>query len=191
MLTRTKELLITAPAIEPVSVREAAAACRIDHTTEDDYLASLIITARTHLELVCWSSFITQTWQYWWDRYWWKMFVPRPPLQTLSWVKYTPPQGGSLVTLDTSIYETSAENQLPFIRLQYLKTWPITRGYRDDVTAQVVTGYGSTADSVPAPIRQAIKMLVAHMYLNRGEVPAELPPAMYTLIEPYRLKDMT
>jgi len=114
----------------------------------------------------------------------------------VSWIKYVPPTGQpiadpqSYLTLDGSIYEVSAQNQLPFLRLQYLRTWPITRGYRDDVTAQVVVGYGSDPGDVPMPIRQAIKLLVAHMYLVRGdEPPQEMPPAINHLIQNYRFKE--
>ena len=199
MYTRTKELLITPPAIEPVTIAEAAVQCRIyNYAAGEDAegLGDLITSARSYLEQVCWSVFITQTWQYWWDRYWWKMFLPRPPLQTVSWVKYVPPTGQpqpdpqTLLTLDTSIYELSAENQVPFLRLQYLRTWPITRGYRDDVTAQVVVGYGSKATDVPLPIRQAIKLLVSHLYFNRGDGPQEkLSPAIELLIQNYRFKE--
>lgn len=186
---RTKELLITGPAVEPISVAEAQQHLRLDGQYDADYILSLITAARMELEQVCWSAFITQTWQYWWDRYWWKMFIPRPPFQSVTWIKYVPPGGGALQTLATSFYETSAENQITFIRAQYLQTWPITRGYRDDVTAQVVVGYGPTPGDVPMPIRQAIKLLVAHMYLNRGEAPAELPQAIDRLIAPYRFKE--
>ena len=191
-LHRTKELLITAPTIEPVTIEELAAHCRISGHDDDEYLRSLITAARMHLEKVCWSAFITQTWQYWWDRFWWKMFLPRPPLQTLSWIKYVPPGGGALVTLPTSLYELSAENECNYVRAQYLQTYPITRGYRDDVTAQVIVGYGSTAASVPLPIRHAIKLLAAHLYLNRGDGPPEqLPPAIDMLIQNYRFKELT
>ena len=104
----------------------------------------------------------------------------------MQWIQYLPPQGNSAgpnsyYTLPYSIWETSAENGLPYIRAAWLQTWPITRGYRDDVTAQVVCGYGQLATDVPLPIRQAIKLLVAHMYANRGEVPAEMPKAIDAL----------
>ena len=196
MYTRTKELLLVPPAIEPVSVDEAARQCRVSGHDEDEYLAGLITTARKYLEDVCWSAFITQTWQYWWDRYWWKMFIPRPPLQSVASIKYIPPtvqpqpDPASYLTLDTSIWEVSSENQLPFVRLQYLRTWPITRGYRDDVTMQVKVGYGDAPSDVPMPIRQAIKLLVTHMFNVRGdEAPQEMPPAINHLIQNYRFKE--
>ena len=82
MYHRTQELLITPPAIEPVSLTEAMQHLRLDGQYDADYVQALITAARTTLEQYCWSAFITQTWQYWWDRYWWKMFIPRPPINT-------------------------------------------------------------------------------------------------------------
>jgi uncharacterized phiE125 gp8 family phage protein len=198
--TRTKELLITPPAVEPVTVSEAALQCRMygyDATHDPENLAALITTARQTIEGWCWASFITQTWQYWWDRYWWKMFIPRPPLQSVAWVKYVPPTGApqpdpqTLLTLPDVIYELSSQHELPFLRLQYLQTWPITRGYRDDVSMQVTTGYGDSPSSVPGPIKQAIKLLIAYMKVNLGDVPSEPPTKVISLlIANYRFKEL-
>lgn len=191
MYSRTKELLITAPAIEPVSVEEARAHCRVLDHEDDEDLRSLIKTARQHLEEVCWSAFITQTWQYWWNSFASQMFVPRPPLQSVTWLKYMPTIGGEYTAVDTDLYETSSENGLWYIGRQYQQTYPTIRGHRDDVTAQVVVGYGSSASDVPMPIRQAIKLMVAHLFFVRGdEAPQEMPPAVWNLIQNYRFKEL-
>ena len=277
---RTQEQLTVPPAIEPISIVEAQLHLRLDGQFDADYVQSLITTSRTLLEQYCWSAFITQTWTYWFDRFWWKMFLPRSPIASgwnsgvitstsctgttatvvlstaaqdqflstlyvgetaivsgvsvsgyngsfpitaitatgfqytvgstlaagtggsaatgnnggVQWVKYLPPQGNSAgpssyYTCPFSIWETSAENQLTFIRAAWLQTYPITRGYRDDVMVQVVCGYGTQATDVPLPIRQAIKLLLTHLYLNRGEAPAEMPKAIDALIAPYRFKE--
>jgi uncharacterized phiE125 gp8 family phage protein len=136
------------------------------------------------------------------------MMIPRCPVCTTSslytsinlygnptgiqYIGYIPPQGtpASYTALPNTIWETSQENQKTFIRQAYLATWPITRGYRDDVMVTVVTGYGDSPASVPLPIKQAIKLLVAHLYASRGEVPAKLPEAIDYLITPYRFVEM-
>jgi uncharacterized phiE125 gp8 family phage protein len=190
MYAYTKDLLFAAPAIEPVSVDEAARQCRITTHDEDTDLAGLITTARQHLETVCWSAFITQTWDYWWDAFDAKICIPRPPFQSVSTFQYTSATG-VLTTVPAGTYEISAENGISYARLQYLATWPTPRGYRDDVTMRVKCGYGDSAADVPLPIRQAIKLLVAHMYYNRGDGPPEqLPPAIDLLIQNYRMKGL-
>lgn len=188
MYQRTKELLITAPLIEPVSVADAAAHCRVTDNSEYDYIGELVIAARMNLEERCWSAFITQTWQYWFDSFATRIYIPRPPLQSIGFVKYTA-SDGTLTTVGSSIYETSAELQREFVRLQYQQSWPLTRGHADDVTIEATLGYGDKATDVPYPIRQAIKLLVGYMYCNRGdESTQKMPPAVSSLIAPYRIK---
>jgi uncharacterized phiE125 gp8 family phage protein len=56
---------------------------------------------------------------------------------------------------------------------------------------RVSLGYGTTATSVPMPIRHAIKLLVGHWYANREEAQTEVPQRIAmgvdSLIAPYRL----
>ena len=195
--TRTKELLVTPPAVEPVSLNQVKPHCYIalEDTSHDETLSDLIVMARQHLEKICWSSFITQTWDYWWDRYWWKMFIPRPPLLTVTTFQYVPPGGGALRDVGSTIWELSAENQCPFARLKYLQTWPITRGFRDDVYMRVTSGYGPLPSDVPMPIRHAIKLLAAFMFLHRGDELESNPSGsgiamgLDSLIASYRFKE--
>ena len=81
MYHRTNELLIVPPAVEPITAKEAALSCRQDGDFDLDYFQGLVTVARMTLEQWCWSAFIQQTWQYWWDRFWWKMFIPRGPVR--------------------------------------------------------------------------------------------------------------
>lgn len=188
MYQTTKELLITAPTVEPVSTVDAAKHCNVTTHDDDDYLCDLVTAARMQLEQVCWSSFITQTWQYWFNGFRSRMFIPRPPLQSVVFVKYTD-GNGDLQTVDSSIYEISSNLDFWFVGLQADQLWPSPRGHRDDVTIQVVSGYGDTALDVPMPLRQAIKLLVGNMYRIRGdEPPQKMPAAIQHLIAPYRIK---
>jgi uncharacterized phiE125 gp8 family phage protein len=57
------------------------------------------------------------------------------------------------------------------------------------IELDVAVGYGEAADDVPEPLRQAIRMLAAHWYENRGlvgERTAVLPQTVAALIAPYR-----
>lgn len=189
---RTKEVLLVPPAIEPVTLADAKLACRVDDASLDGEISVLIATARQTLEAWCWSSFITQTWQYWWDRFEFELFIPRAPLISSTFLQYLAPQATNNVytTVPTSIYELSWRHGIPFYRIQYLQTWPVTRGYRDDVMCQVVMGYGPNATDVPAPLRHAIKMMVVYLFANHGETPAEMPQAITRLIANYRFKEL-
>lgn len=189
MYQRTKELLTTAPLIEPVSTIDAAKHCNVTTHDDDAYLCDLVTAARMSLEEVCWSSFITQTWQYWWNGFATRIFIPRPPLQSVVFVKYTD-SNGDLQTVDSSVYEISSNLQFWFVGLQFGQSWPSPRGHRDDVTIEVISGFGDTALDVPMPLRQAIKLLVGDMYRNRGDAQSQtkFPAAVQSLIAPYRIK---
>jgi uncharacterized phiE125 gp8 family phage protein len=189
MLRPTKESLITAPTVEPISVEEAALHCRITPQDEYSYLQTLITAARKRLENVCWSAFVTQTWKYWLDSFNPQKAIPRSPLISVSWLKYIASDGAEPTTVASTVYETAEQNGISFLRLKYNQTWPSRRGYYDDVTLQVVCGYGATADSVPEPIRHALKLYVGHLYMNRGDEPAELPKPIWDLLEDYRFKE--
>jgi uncharacterized phiE125 gp8 family phage protein len=61
-----------------------------------------------------------------------------------------------------------------------------TAGIELDVTA----GYGDTAVDIPEPLRQAIRLLLAHWYENRAivaEGSTALPASVEALIAPYRV----
>lgn len=196
MYTRTRELLITGPTVEPVTVEECALHLRETTHDNDELLAGLIVTARQLLEEHCWSAFIAQTWQYWWDRFECRLFIPRPPLRycelatSINAFQYVAPGAATpstYTTVPAATWELSAENQRPFLREQYCQTWPTIRGYKDDVTVKAISGYGGAAADVPMPIRHAIKLLVAHLYANPGDTtPEKWPPAIDALIAPYR-----
>jgi uncharacterized phiE125 gp8 family phage protein len=60
------------------------------------------------------------------------------------------------------------------------------------IEIDVECGYGDTASDVPEPLRQAIRLLVAHWYENRSivsgaQTAAVLPVTVAALIAPYRM----
>lgn len=61
--------LVTAPAIEPITVAEVKNALRIDHTEDDTLIGFLITAARTSAEAYTRRAFITQTWKMFMDSF--------------------------------------------------------------------------------------------------------------------------
>jgi len=63
------------------------------------------------------------------------------------------------------------------------------------VQVEFTAGYGSPAEppaaavvaAIPQPIISAILLTVGHLYENRGDAVAELPPAAQWLLDPYRI----
>jgi len=190
----TQETLFAAPALEPVSVEEAAAHCRVSGHDDDEYLADLITAARQHLEEECWSAFVSQTWDFRWDAFSPQLYIPRPPLLSVTTFQYMD-AAGTLTTVPAAAYEIGVDNGISYARTQYQQTWPTSRGHRDDVRMRAVCGYGAAATDVPLPVRQAIKLLVAHWYVNRepiniGNIVNAIPRTVDDLVRPYRMKGL-
>ena len=60
------------------------------------------------------------------------------------------------------------------------------------IELDVTVGFGDAAINVPEPLRQAIRLLVAHWYENRGlmadvDKGVVLPSTVAALIAPYRV----
>src|SRR5215813_11576117 len=56
-------ILLTAPALEPVSLDEARAFLRVEHHDDDEVIAALIAGARLHVEAATRRALITQSWR--------------------------------------------------------------------------------------------------------------------------------
>jgi uncharacterized phiE125 gp8 family phage protein len=55
--------LLTGPAIEPLSLDEAKAFLRVEHSDDDQVIRALIAGARTHIETQSQVALITQGWR--------------------------------------------------------------------------------------------------------------------------------
>ena len=55
--------------------------------------------------------------------------------------------------------------------------------YIDKLLADVVSDYNG---ALPAPLRQAMKMIVEYLYDNRGSGENEIPEAVFLMIKLYR-----
>ena len=116
--------------------------------------------------------------------------LPRPPMvqtgtATAVTITYTPDAGASTTTLDAVEYRVDRQATPGVCRPLYGKTWP---SHLVDQNSTVVTwyaGYSATGTSVPAPVKAAILLLVAHLWKHR-EASAEV-----TLTEvPFGVKTM-
>jgi uncharacterized phiE125 gp8 family phage protein len=167
--------LVTAPALEPVTLAELKAHCRIDVGDEDALISALGKAAREHVETLTHRPLITQTWDLTLDAFPCGVLeLPLPPVSSVTSISYID-QAGDTQTWDAALYRVDLPSG-PFAgpaRIQpiYGGTYPITQAVTNAVTVRFVCGFGSTALSVPASLRHAIKLLVAHWYdTGRGPV---------------------
>jgi uncharacterized phiE125 gp8 family phage protein len=184
-------VLTSAPAVEPVTLAEAKAHLRLDGTAEDTLITSLIITSRLHIEAALGLALITQSWSYFIDA--WprgpEVILPLRPVQAVGAVRlYAPDESIQTIPADTYLLD-GAGVPARLVR-QAAAAWPKPNRAANGIEVALVVGYGDAAADVPAPIRQAILLLVAHWYEHREPVeigaPVAVPQMVSDLLLPYR-----
>lgn len=183
-------ILLTPPAAEPLSLAEAKAFLRVEHDDDDDIIAALIAGARIHVEAQTRRALVTQTWRL--TRDCWpqhgRIEVRPAPLRTLDAARIYDRDNNPLeLDVDTFVVDTAGSN-LIFAPWAVPHPTRLGAGIELDVTA----GYGAAASDVPEPLRQAIRLLVAHWYENRGvaaigDTIALLPANVPALLAPFRM----
>lgn len=183
---------ITPPAALAVELDTIKTHLRVEltNTTEDDLITMLINTAVERVEEMG-TALITQTWDLVMDG--WpdtdELRIPRPPLQAITGIYYTPNGGSELEFASTNyIVDTFAEPGR--VVLHTGVSWPSTTLQRAaGVRVRWVCGYGDAAADVPKRFAQAIALMCGHWYENReqvvitGAVPKEIPQGAMMLIK--------
>jgi uncharacterized phiE125 gp8 family phage protein len=184
-------ILLTPPAIEPVSLAEAKAFLRVEHDDDDDIIAALIAGARIFAEAQTRRALIVQSWRLCLDT--WpasgRIEVRPAPLRSLTAARvYVDDEDSEPVDVDGFVEDT-AGSALIFPPWAMRQPGRSAAGIELDVSA----GYGAAAIDVPEPLRQAIRLLAAHWYENRGVVAlgqtsaVTLPVSVPALLAPYRM----
>jgi uncharacterized phiE125 gp8 family phage protein len=183
-----------APAVEPVTLTEAKLHCRVDASTDDTLITSLITAARQMVEEITRRVLITQTWDLKLDD--WPcapvLEIPLPPLQSVTSVSYKD-SAAATKTLASGNYTVATSGIYGRIVLLEGVSWPsVTLYAAESISVRFVAGYG-LAVSVPQSIKVAILLLVGHYYENReavlmpmGGSMVQLPIGVQSLLTPYR-----
>lgn len=194
MPTRLK----TAPAAEPVDLATIKTHLRIGTTdaAEDNLVEDMITAARQMAESFTQRAFISQTWELLLDNFPGSgvarraLVLPYAPLSSVVSIKYIDTAGVEQ-TLDGSKYVVDADTVPGRINLAYGESWPAVRDQPNAVTVEFIAGYGTTAADVPDLIRQAIKMIVGHMFENREDTAPgnlrEIPMNSQWMLNPYKV----
>jgi uncharacterized phiE125 gp8 family phage protein len=179
-MPRTIRLEQTTPPTDlPVTVDEAKAFLRIDHTAEDALIESLVAAARDVVENYLRRSVCTQTWTLVLDSLAEQAFLPRPPVTDITSVEVD-----GLVA-DAGDYENDADRLI------------VLNGSLLDGEAKVVYQAGDSTN-IPDYAKLAVMQIIAYWYENRQgqSVPAEyaaqatgigLPPAVKALLAPHKV----
>jgi len=190
--------LVTDPASEPLTAAEAKAHLRVTTADEDALIGSLITAARQRVEEITGLSLISQTWEYALNAFpeatrrnpLGAIWLPRGPLQSITSITYTDPDGDSQ-TLDAASYTADTRALPGQVVPAYGESWPSTRAVLNAVVVKYVGGFGDDGTDVPEPIRQALRIDLATLFEYRENLIAggNVAPVgtVQALLAPYRV----
>ncbi len=181
-------ILIAPPAVEPVSLAEAKAWLRVETTAEDEIVGALIASARLVVESLTRRFLVAQTWRLVFDA--WpvgNLTLPFSPVRSV--VVRTFDANGAASTAPIENY--SIDQYAGEARLRFISAPPQPGRQTAGIEIDVEAGFATTASGVPAPLRQAMRLLIARWYENRGDVEADAdmartPASVAALLAPYR-----
>jgi len=185
--------LITGPALEPVSLADVKAHLRIEQDEDDALLAAAIASARIHVEVATRRALIRQNWRVYLDE-WPKgraIELPVAPVISVNAVTFYDIVGAPTLWDAANWRLEAMANPARLVA----KVRPAPALYDNGIEIEVTAGYGVSSIDVPAPLRQAILILVTHWYEHRGMVGHDLagaiaPAGFEALIAPYKVRSL-
>jgi uncharacterized phiE125 gp8 family phage protein len=183
--------LVTPPAELPVNLAEAKQHLRVDHSDDDELIEGLIAAATQRLDGwtgILGRALVKQTWRVDIDRPANTGLICFPLAPVMSIGSFDYDDAGSSAVLPSDLYELKVDMRGAFVARAACASWP-SLGSRASIT--FTAGYGDAA-AVPAPLKVAIKMMVADLYEFRQsaiQASVNAVPVSTTvkaLIDPYR-----
>ena len=206
-----RPVLVTPPEVTPVSLAEAKVHCRADDFDDDnDTLEALVSAATAHFD--GWTGTLgrvlcEQEWRQDFDSFARCMRLPLFPVVSVTSVTYRT-DSGQLGTVGSTNYALQTDDLGSYVRFKDAYSFPSSLYQTAAISITFVAGYPDTpeveaapeadppveaaarASNVPAPIKQAILLLVGHWYDHReavsSDTKAPVPFAVDALVAPFR-----
>ncbi|MCP4354343.1 MAG: hypothetical protein GY793_01680 [Proteobacteria bacterium] len=183
------------PATEPITTAEAKAHLRVDFSDEDDYIDTLITSARKYCEQYTNRVFVTQTWRQNENSFSDRIQLKVNPVVSLTSFKYIDSdENQQTITDSTANFQKDFNSDVAAIYGGLTNGYPSLGSSINPIEIITVCGYGAASD-VPMDIKHAIKLMVSHLYENREminvtqalAVQIEMPNVVKNLLTPYRI----
>lgn len=161
------------PTTYPLSLEEAKAHLRVDHTDEDAYIQALIKAITTRVEGYLGRPLINTQFQWQLDRFPsdYTLYFPQPPLVSVDSITYLASSDGNSTSWGSTYYNVDTISQPGRLEPAYEESWPSNvRVQNNAVTIKFTAGYGSASTDVPADIQLGMKLMLGHAYENRQDV---------------------
>lgn len=176
------------PAEEPITLAEAKAHLRVEFSTEDSLITSLIVAARQIVEQYTGIGLISQTITEYYDTF--PIYYPKfirlsvGNVVSVTTLKYYD-TGGTLQTWSTDNYVLDATIYPARIGRKENITYPQVLNELNAVEVTYIVGW-SSASEVPELIKSAMYLILADLYENREDRKRALPQASQMILQPYK-----
>jgi hypothetical protein len=205
--------LVTPPSTPLISLADAKAHLRVTNTAEDTLIPLLVKAATTRAERYTGRRFLNQTWKIvldgipkrkksdpWWDGVrdgavselygdgdYIDLYLA--PLSSINSMK-TYDQSNVVSTFPSTEYFADSSSEPARLVKNDGSTWPVNLRTFNAVEIEAVFGYGTNPTDVPEDIIQAVKLIVGHMFENRGDSEAaeRIPGLAMELLESYKVR---
>jgi uncharacterized phiE125 gp8 family phage protein len=165
------------PAISAIEFEDAVKQVELpsDDTTHTRHLERIIAAAVADVERHTRRALITQTWRISLREFKPRIYLPRPPLQSITSIQYTEADG-TVMTLSPSLYQVTLDASPAYVEPAFGQSWPSIRSETvEPVVITYVAGYGDDAEDIPSQFQNAIYELVAFRFMNRGDTNQDIP----------------
>jgi len=184
----------TGPASEPLTSTEVKNHLKVDFTTDDDLITTLIESARQWAEDELNMGLLPQTVKETFDCFPKStagnpnqlIFLSLSPVRSITDITYTDEDGTPGQTVSTSAYTLSSYHKPPVIGLKLDQEWPDTSEELANVIVEYTIGYDDT-DSIPSNIKQAMLMKISEWYEKRADYASRYKSAAEKLLHQRRV----
>lgn len=178
--------LVTAPAALPVTLSEAKAQLRVDHSDEDALISALIASAVAQIDGPDGIGYAmqAQTWRLTLDAFPAVIRLPMRPVVSVSAITYVGSDDVT-ATFPAESYRVVIAGGTALIEPVHGVSWPSTKDVLGAVNITFVAGVGA-----PDPLKLAILMMITDAYENRAAQDAkDLKPnrAVESILSRYRV----
>jgi len=184
--------VVQAASGDPVSLSEASLHCRVDDARDHPALQGMIRAATKAAEQYLGKPILTRTYRQFFDA--WPcgtvLELRRSPLVSVTHIK-TYDDADAATTFAASNYYVDTVSQPGRIILRWSASWPNATRVANPIEVEYKAGFGAAPADIPADIRQAVLMLTANMFENRGDAIADAAPgaareSAFDLLSMYR-----
>lgn len=208
-----KALELVTPPSQIMTTAEAKSYLRVDTSTDDTLIDSMIASATYAVENYLNLKLLNQTWNVWLDYFpmrnkdvWWDgsrdgaiselyeslnyIEVPLGPLSSVTHFK-TYDNDDTAYTFSSANYYVDTKKGHGRIYVRQGESWPTTDLRNGNgIEIRCVFGYGSSSSSVPAPIMAALRETLGMLYDCRGASERVMPLSAMGMLDAYRFKNI-